>query len=72
MRIRTVRFNKQEENMLKNILSYYSKDFSSCIKELITEKLEDLRDMRFITKIKEGKPSTYLSADQINSLFKTK
>jgi hypothetical protein len=39
MSVKTVRFNK-EEGMLKAMLDYYRTDFSSCIKELIVEKLE--------------------------------
>jgi len=56
--------------MLKAILHYYRTDFSGCIKELIVEKLEDLRDIGTIKRLKEGGPSDYLGADQIISLFK--
>ena len=71
MSVKTVRFNREEEGMLKTILRYYHTDFSGCIKELIAEKLEDLRDIGTIKRLKEGKPSNYLGADQITSLFKT-
>ena len=70
MSVKTVRFNREEEGMLKTILHYYHTDFSGCIKELIAEKLEDLRDIGTIRRLKEGKPSDYLGADQITSLFK--
>ena len=70
MSVKTVRFNKEEENMLQKILHYYHTDFSSCIKELITEKLEDLRDIGTIKRLKESRPSEYLGANQITSLFK--
>ncbi len=70
MSVKTVRFNKEEEVMLKAMLDYYHTDFSSCIKELIVEKLEDLRDIGVIKRLKEGVPSDYLGADQITSLFK--
>ena len=70
MSVKTVRFNKEEENMLQKILHYYHTDFSDCIKELIAEKLEDLRDLGVIRRLKEGKPSEYLGANQITSLFK--
>ena len=69
MSVKTVRFNKEEEGMLKAMLDYYRTDFSSCIKELISEKLEDLRDIGSIKRLKEGSPSDYLGADQITSLF---
>ncbi len=69
MSVKTIRFNKQEESMLKAVLAYYGKDFSNCIKELLSEKIEDLRDAGFVKKIKEGKQSAYLTADQITSLF---
>ena len=71
MTVKTVRFNRAEEGMLKTILQHYHADFSSCIKELITEKLEDLRDIGVVKRIKEGVPSDYLGADQITSLFKS-
>ena len=70
MSVKTVRFNKEEENMLQKILNYYHTDFSGCIKELIIEKLEDLRDIGVISRLKEGKPSEYLGVNQITSLFK--
>ena len=70
MSVKTVRFNKEEENMLQKVLHYYHTDFSGCIKELIAEKLEDLRDIGVIRRLKEGKRSEYLGANQITSLFK--
>ena len=69
MSVKTVRFNKEEESMLKKIINYYHTDFSGCIKELIAEKLEDLRDIGYVKRLKEGKPSDYLSANQITSIF---
>jgi hypothetical protein len=69
MSVKTVRFNKEEESMLQKILHYYKTDFSVCIKELIAEKLEDLRDIGTIKRLKEGKPFDYLGANQITSLF---
>lgn len=70
MSVKTIRFNKQEESMLKMVLSHYSTDFSTCVKELISEKIEDLKDMNFIKCLKEGETSEYLSSDQISSIFK--
>ena len=32
-------------------------------------KLEDLKDIRYIKRIKEGKPGDYSTAAQISSLF---
>ena len=71
MSVKTVRFNKQEESLLRLVLGHYNKDFSSCVKELIAEKHEDLQDIGFIRKIKEGKKSDYLTADQISAKFKS-
>jgi len=70
MSIKTIRFNKQEETMLRAVLLHYSKDFSHCVKELISEKLEDLRDIGYVSYLKEGKKSNYLSADKISALFR--
>ena len=70
MSVKTIRFNKKEENMLKKILSYYSVDFSTCVKELIVEKLEDLQDIGFIQRLKEGKSKDYFSASQIDALYR--
>jgi predicted DNA-binding protein len=72
MSIKTIRFNREEEGMLKAVLSHYATDFSTCVKELIAEKVEDLRDMNYIKRLREGKPSEYLSADQITHLFTKK
>jgi hypothetical protein len=69
MAVKTVRFNKDEERMLKKILAYYQGDFSSCVKELLAEKLEDLRDIRMIQGIKESKSEDYLIARDIDKLF---
>ena len=69
MAVKTVRFNKDEEWMLKKVLSHYHKDFSSCIKELLVEKLEDLRDIGVIKNVKEGKRTDYLTASDIDKLY---
>ncbi len=69
MAVRTVRFNKEEESKLKVLLAYYHTDFSSCVKELFVEKLEDLQDMGVIKKIKEGKKEDYLTAGEIDNLL---
>lgn len=70
MSVKTLRFNKEEEGMLKTLLKHYHKDFSACVKELIAEKLEDLRDIGYLKHIKEGKPSDYLAASDIDAYFK--
>ena len=69
MAIKTVRFNKGEERLLRKVLAYYHKDFSSCVKELLAEKIEDLKDIGMIKNIKEGKQQDYLSASDIDKLF---
>ncbi len=70
MAIKTVRFNKAEERILKKILLYYKTDFSGCIKELMAEKLEDLSDVAAIQTIREGKPADYLTRTDMDKLFK--
>ena len=65
MSVKTVRFNKEEEGMLKAMLDYYRTDFSSCIKELIVEKLEDLRDIGVIKRLKEGRSIRYLVSEKV-------
>jgi hypothetical protein len=70
MSVKTVRFNKSEESKLKALLRFYKADFSQCVKELIAEKLEDLQDIGFIARIKEGKRSAYLTGQEISSLFR--
>jgi hypothetical protein len=69
MSVKTVRFNKNEEFMLKTLLRFYKTDFSQCVKELITEKLEDLQDIGVIARLKEGKRSDYLTGQQVSRLF---
>jgi len=69
MTVKTVRFNKEEELMLKKVLAYYRTDFSSCVKELFTEKLEDLQDIGIIRRIQEGKRGDYLTAGDMDKLF---
>ena len=69
MAIKTVRFNKDEEKMVKRILVYYNSDFSGCVKELFAEKMEDLRDIGIVKGIKEGKKEDYLTAAEIDKLF---
>lgn len=69
MSVKTVRFNKIEESKLKALLRFYKSDFSQCVKELIAEKLEDLEDIGFIARMKEGKRSDYSTADQIARLY---
>lgn len=69
MSIKTVRFNKEEELLLQKILDYYGTDFSSCVKALFREKFEDLIDLGWIKKFKEGRPADYLSASDIDALY---
>ena len=69
MAVKTVRFNKAEEVMLKKILVYYGSDFSNCVKELLVEKLEDLQDIGVIKRIKEEKKENYFCARDIDELY---
>ena len=69
MAVKTVRFNKAEEVMLKKILVYYGSDFSNCVKEFLVEKLEDLQDIGVIKRIKEEKKENYFCASDIDELY---
>ena len=55
--------------MLRKILVYYGKDFSSCVKELLEEKLEDLVDIGCIKRFREATPENYLTSREIDSFF---
>ena len=69
MSIKTIRLNKREEIMMKKVLKYYRMDFSSCVKELLVEKIEDLQDIRAIKAIRETKSENYFTAKEIDSLY---
>ena len=69
MTVKTIRFNNKEENYINKLLKYYHKDFSSMVKDLVFEKIEDLQDIEEIKKIKEGSKSTYVKAGDIDKLF---
>lgn len=69
MAVKTIRFNKKEEMMLKKVLVYYGKDFSHCVKELLADKLEDLLDIGVIKNIKEENRENYFSAKDIDRLY---
>jgi hypothetical protein len=72
MSVKTVRFNKREEILLKKVLLYYDKDFSSCVKDLFKEKIEDLRDIAYIDKLREGKITSYVKADDIDKIYRSR
>ena len=56
--------------MLKKILKHYRTDFSTCVKELFLEKLEDLRGIGLIKRmIYETNPENYRSAKELDSLY---
>lgn len=69
MAVRTIRFNKQEESILDRVLDHYGADFSTCGKTLLFDKIEDLRDIAAVKRIREPKRSEYLSSDDIDSMF---
>ena len=50
-------------------MSYYYGNLSTCIKRLLVEKLEDLRDIHSAMMVREGVPGDYYSADEITSMF---
>lgn len=70
MAVRTIRFNKQEESALGRLLEHYGADFSTCVKTLLFDRLEDLKDIAAISRIREGKRPDYSSADEIDGLFR--
>ena len=55
--------------MLRKVLTYYGKDFSHCVKDLLAEKLEDLSDIGVIKNIKEEGKENYSSAKDIDELY---
>lgn len=69
MSIKTIRLNSREEILMNKVLKYYGMDFSSCVKELLVEKIEDLQDIRAIKKIRETKSENYFTAREIDSLY---
>lgn len=69
MTVKTIRFNKHEENIIKALLNYYHADFSTCVKALLAEKLEDLQDIGFIAHFKEGKVEDYLDSKEIEKIY---
>ena len=69
MAVRTIRFNKQEESALGKLLDHYGADFSSCVKTLLFDRLEDLKDIAAVSRIHEGKRGDYSGADDIDALF---
>ena len=69
MAVKTGRFNPAEEKILRKVLAYYGTDFSGCVKTLLAEKIEDIRDVAVIRSIKEGKQDDYFSAKEIDKLF---
>lgn len=69
MAVKTIRFNKQEESALGKVLDHYGSDFSTCVKTLLFDKLEDIKDIAAVGRVSEGRKSDYSSADDIDELF---
>jgi hypothetical protein len=69
MTVKTIRLNNEENKLTQKLLSYYHQDFSSFVKGLIYEKLEDMQDFAEIKTIKETKPSGYKSASALDKLY---
>ncbi len=69
MTVKTIRFNEKEEAALQKVLDHYNSDFSTCVKNLLFEKLEDLEDIKVIMRIKEGRREDYKTAMEVNALF---
>lgn len=70
MAVRTIRFNKEEESALSKLLEHYGSDFSTCVKTLLFDRLEDLKDIVAVSRIRKGKRTDYERADDIDALFR--
>ena len=55
MAVVSVRFNKQEEQMLEYLTEHFEEDKSSLIKHSLQELFEDLKDREFIDKFEKSK-----------------
>ena len=68
MGVISIRFSKNEENILKYLTNYFDKDRSSVIKDSLIEKYEDLQDLKVIKKyesIEKKKKMSFLSAGDV-------
>ncbi len=68
MGIVSVRFNKQEEKLLKKLSNFYHEDNSSLIKKSLINMYENICDQNFIKnfEIKEKKKKvTFVTAEDI-------
>ncbi len=50
MGIISIRLNKKEESILNFLLDHFQKDKSSFIKDILTDKYEDIQDLKVIKK----------------------
>jgi len=68
MGIVSVRFNSEEEKILKELTSYYQEDKSKLLKKLMVEMYEDLIDKNEIAKFEskeKNKKVKFHSANEI-------
>ena len=75
MGVISVRFNQNEERILKELSDYYHEDRSKLVKKSILEMYETLVDRKLIDKfeVKENKKKVYFhSADEMLKLIEEK
>ncbi|EMB24534.1 hypothetical protein HMPREF9723_00222 [Treponema denticola OTK] len=68
MAIMSVRINKEEENIVKYLSSYFCEEKSSIVKRALTELYEDIIDRKIIDKF-ENEKHTFITADDILKEF---
>ena len=70
MSVISIRLNKQEEHMLKTLISYYEKDKSALIKHSLRELYEDLIDNKEIEAFETRESAgdvEFISSDDVLS-----
>ena len=50
MKIISIRLNNKEESIFNYLLDHFQKDKSAFIKDIITEKYEDIQDLKIVKK----------------------
>jgi phosphomevalonate kinase len=69
MGIVSVRFNSEEEKMLKELTNYYQEDKSKFLKKLMVEVYEDLLDKNEITKFESKKKNKKVKFHTANEIL---
>ena len=69
MGIMSVRFNADEEKILKKLTNYYQEDKSKLLKKLIVEMYEDLIDKNEIAKFESKEKSKKVKFHSANEIL---